>query len=85
MQTLGTRGANKTAITCFAHDAAKNLALVGGQDGSLRTWDLAERKSLDVHQAHDNSVYSVRFSADGKLAASASFDRTIRVWAVEKK
>ncbi|WP_038296673.1 AAA-like domain-containing protein, partial [[Scytonema hofmanni] UTEX B 1581] len=36
-------------------------------------------------EGHSNSVYSVTFSPDGKTLASASYDKTIKLWNLETK
>lgn len=51
--------------------------------------DYALRKSLieshlrAVMQGHDNEVVKTAFSPDGKLIATASFDRTAKIWAAD--
>jgi WD40 repeat protein len=34
-------------------------------------------------QGHDNIVYSIAFSPDGKYLASGSADNTVKLWGVE--
>ncbi len=36
-------------------------------------------------QGHDNTVYSVAFSSDGKYLACGSWDNTVKLWSVESQ
>lgn len=65
----------------------KILAVAGGQPagkGDLRLYQASDWKLLGVLRGHDDVVFSVSFSPDGKKLASASFDHTLGLWDVEK-
>ena len=63
-------------------------AVCGGDDGSVRVWDLATGRALATltgHEqvnlnGHDRPVWSVAITPDGTRAVSGSSDGTVRVW-----
>src|SRR5262249_6085489 len=50
------------------------------EDGSVKLWDLAERKERGHFQVHTSRVRCVAFSPDGDRAASADQSATLKVW-----
>jgi WD40 repeat protein/mono/diheme cytochrome c family protein len=71
------------AVSCVAFSPDGKRALSGGDDGTLRLWDVAGGKELRRFEGHREAVSVVAFSADGRLAASGGRDRTVRVWDVD--
>lgn len=72
-------------------DPAKSLAYsadgkwlaAGERGGKLRLFTGTEGASVVSVAAHRNSIYGVAFSPDHRTLATASFDRTIKVWSIE--
>jgi WD40 repeat protein len=54
-------------------------------DGSIRVWDMVERRHAVGFNEHNGSVRAVAWSRDGKRFASAGEDRSVMVWNAESK
>ncbi|MFX0106738.1 MAG: WD40 repeat domain-containing protein [Candidatus Hodarchaeota archaeon] len=59
--------------------------LSGGQDASVRVWDLEARREMHVLPGHRGAVYGIAVMADGSRAVSiADMDLAVRIWDFER-
>ncbi|MCQ6513372.1 hypothetical protein NPN18_26800, partial [Vibrio parahaemolyticus] len=49
------------------------------EKGNVRLWNLLTGEEANMHTFHSKTVRALEFSRDGTLA-SASDDRTVRIW-----
>ena len=57
----------------------------GGEDSTVRIWDVQSGQLLDTLEEHTSSVNSVAFSPNGKMFASGGSDWRIRIWDVNTR
>jgi len=55
----------------------------GGDDGTLRWWDMQSGECVRVQEAHQGTVHSLKRSPDGSMLASCGDDGAIRLWDLE--
>ena len=69
-------GAANVQAVRFSPDGT--LLATGGQDQTVRIWDLSTNRTILTLTGHTGTVNSVAFSPDGTRVASASDDGTVR-------
>jgi cytochrome c len=62
---------------------ADGRLVTGGEDGRVAIWKPGETRPETVHAEHKAPVVALAVSADQGTIASASWDRTIRLWSLK--
>ena len=53
----------------------------GGQDSTVRVWDLIDGKVVHMLSGHEGAVYALAITSDGhRIVSSADMDFGIRIW-----
>jgi WD40 repeat protein len=78
-RTLPGHYESKRLIRGIAFSPEGDLASAG-QDGTVRLWNVATGKQLNVLPCHKADVSAVCVSPDGSRLATASYDGTVKLW-----
>ena len=68
-----------SAVTAVAFSPDRQRAATGGDDKTIRIWDLATASELHVLTGHTDRITALAFNPNGTRLASASADG-VRVW-----
>ena len=72
---------HKSAVTCVcAHPSNNSIVLSGGGDGKLLLLSTQMRRPLQIFNAHKGRINQIAISADGRYAATAGNDKTVKVF-----
>jgi WD40 repeat protein/tRNA A-37 threonylcarbamoyl transferase component Bud32 len=79
-EPIKTFGGDRHAINSLAFSPRSEWLISGGDDGALRIWPLGSDAAPTVLKGHEYPIADVAVSNDGTRIASASLDKTLRVW-----
>ncbi|MFN6516637.1 MAG: protein kinase domain-containing protein [Nostoc sp. CreGUA01] len=79
---LGILSGHAWAVLTVAFSPDGKILATGGDDKTIKLWDVNTGQLISTLSGHSWSVVSVAFTADGKTLISASWDKTVKLWRV---
>ena len=67
---------------CFSPDS--HLLATGAEDRIIRIWDITKRSIRATLKGHEQDIYSLDWSVDGRIIVSGSGDKTVKVTVFKK-
>ncbi len=80
MRFLINKRAKSQAVHHIHFSTDRRTLASGGNDGTVRLWNLVLHEQVAVLEGHGSGVWDIVFSPDGQTLASTSFDGTIKLW-----
>jgi WD40 repeat protein len=67
-------------VNSVAFSPGGKYIVSGGEDCTLKLWEVGSGRLIRTFEGHESRVYSVAFSPDGKYVVSGSGDKTLKLW-----
>ena len=67
-------------VLCVNFSKDGKYLVTGGDDSTVKVWNVAEGKIIENFKGHFGKVYSVAFAPDQQTVASGGEDLSVRIW-----
>ena len=75
------RGHAKEVTSASWHPVHERLFCSGGSDGTILFWEVGQENPVaKIHQAHENSIWSLSWHPVGHILCSGGNDQTTKFW-----
>jgi WD40 repeat protein/energy-coupling factor transporter ATP-binding protein EcfA2 len=71
-------------VHAVGFDAKGEIVAIGTEKGSVMFWSIPKKATIREFKGHKARVSKISFSRDGKYMATASFDKTIQLWMLDR-
>jgi len=82
MVQIGELRGFDSAVNSLTFTANSQFIIAGGDDTSLRVWDIASKTETQTLFPHNSYIKAVALSPDGTTLATASWDRQVLIYSV---
>lgn len=79
-QIISSHAAHDKSVYSLSKHPSKPVVLSGGADGMLCAWHEEKLNQVIKIPAHQTSIYDIQVSTDGSHIATASRDKTVKIW-----
>src|SRR6266700_4063882 len=80
LSTTQTLEGHTEAVSSIAISPDGQTLISGGDDNTIKMWNLYTGQLLHTFEGHIEDVSTVAISPDGQMLVSGSWDRTIKIW-----
>ena len=84
MELKGTFIGHRDSVKCLAFDQTGSFLFSGGNDHTIRTWDLKKMEERDSIQAHDSWVQCLAMQNGTDMLVSGGEDKKLVFWRVKQ-
>src|SRR5262249_53255691 len=78
--TLNTGHTSGVPRLAFHPDPDRPELATGGEDGTVKIWDLKTRQERLILRGHTLAIRGVAYSSDGRRLISSSADMIVKIW-----
>ncbi|CAD8119904.1 unnamed protein product [Paramecium sonneborni] len=72
-------------VNCMDSNLELNLLAIGGRKGEINLYNLSQIGQPVSLSGHKKAISELRFSIDGKILVSSSFDQSIILWSTQQQ
>jgi small GTP-binding protein len=80
VKLVGILEGHQGPIMSVAFDSLGRTLASGGEDRSVKLWDVPSGQQLQTLEGHDDTVCAIAFSPQSEILASGGHDKAVKLW-----